>query len=227
MATQSRKEILEAKQCVILKGRRDGISIFLDDKAEFELIKDMLRKKVSGSRNFFDGAKATVNFKGRKLSQREEEILLDIIQFETNLSVAVTPDKVAKPTELKLIPLSPPGMMPTESNTYYYHGGIRSGQTIRQNGSVVVLGDVNPGGEIKASGNIIILGSLKGSAWAGAPGEDTGEGGAGCFVAAQDFRPTQIRIARVVTYIAADESQHYGSGAWAYIQDGTINIASL
>ena len=227
MTTQTRKEILEEKQCVILKGRRDGISILLDDKADFDLIKDMLRKRVSGSRNFFEGAKATVTFKGRKLSKGEEEILLEIIQFETNLSVAVAAKKPEKPTELKLLPASPPGMLPTESNTYYYKGGVRSGQTIRQNGSVVVLGDVNPGAEIKASGNIIILGSLKGSAWAGAPGDDTGEGGAGCYVAAKDFRPTQIRIARVVTYIPPEESQHYGNGACAYIQEGSVYIAPL
>jgi len=227
MATQSRKEIMEEKQCVILKGRRDGISILLDDKADFDLIKDVLRKRVSGSRNFFDGAKATVNFKGRKLSKREEEMLLDIIQFETNLSVAVTANKKEQPAELKLLPVSPPGLLPTESNTFYYRGGIRSGQIIQQNGSVVVLGDVNPGGEIKASGNIIVLGSLRGTAWAGAPGDETGEGGAGCFVAAQDFRPTQVRIARVVTYIAAEDSKQHESGAWAYIQDGSVYIAPL
>jgi len=226
MSTQSRKDVLEGKQCVILKGRRDGISILLDDKAGFELIKDVLRKRVAGSRNFFEGAKATVNFKGRKLSALEEDTLLNIIQFEANLNIAVSDEKGPAP-ELKLIPASPPGMKPIERQTFYYRGGVRSGQTIRQNGSVVVVGDVNPGGEIKATGNIIILGSLKGTAWAGAPG-DTG-GDSECFVSALDFQPTQIRISHAVTYIPEEDTPRVprGKGAWAYIQDGTVYIAPL
>ena len=226
MSTQSRKEVLGEKQIVILKGRRDGISILLDDKADFELIKDVLRKRVAGSRNFFEGAKATVNFKGRKLSKPEEENLLDIIKFEANLNIAVSDTKEPQ-AEPKLIPASPPGMKPVQQETFYYRGGVRSGQAIQQNGSVVVVGDVNPGGEIKATGNIIVLGSLKGTAWAGAPGDTTGD--SGCFVSALDFQPTQIRISHVVTYIPAEDTPQVprGKGAWAYIQDGAVYIAPL
>ena len=227
MPTQSRKDVLEDKQCVILKGRRDGISILLDDKADFNLIKDVLRDRVAGSRGFFDGAKATVNFKGRKLTAQEEAVLLDIIQYEANLNVDMpAPDEKDLPKNLRLIPASPPGIVPAQSDTFYYRGGVRSGQTIRQNGSVVVIGDVNPGGEIKATGNIIILGALKGTAWAGAPG-DTG-GDTDCFVSAADFQPTQIRIANVITYIPEGAPQVQGGrGAWAYILNDAVYIAPL
>jgi len=224
MASQTRKEILEEKQCVILKGRRDGISILLDDKAQFDLIKDVLRKRVAGSRNFFEGAKAAVTFKGRQLTEDEEKTLLDIIQFEANLAVEITEPTI----EPKLFPASPPGIQPTVSETYYYQGSIRSGQTIRQNGSIVVIGDVNPGAVIKATGNIIVLGALRGMAWAGAPPEDEGLGDLMCFVSALDFKPTQIRIARVVTYIPEDSVPvQYESGAWAYVQNGQVYIAPL
>jgi len=227
MTTQSRKDVLEGKQCVILKGRRDGISILLDDKADFDLIKDVLRKRVAGSRNFFEGAKATVTFKGRKLSTAEEDMLLAIIQFEANLNIAVADPIQEPPPEQKLIPASPPGMKPTEKDTFYYRGAVRSGQAIRQNGSVVVVGDVNPGGEIKATGNIIILGSLRGTAWAGAPGDSGSD--ADCFVSALDFQPTQIRLSHVVTYIPEEDTPQVprGKGAWAYIQDGAVYIAPL
>jgi len=223
MASQTRKEILEEKQCVILKGRRDGISVLLDDKASFDLIKDVLRKRVAGSRNFFEGAKAAVTFKGRQLSEDEEKTLLDIIQFEANLAVEVIEPYVMP----KLFPASPPGIQPTVSETYFYQGSIRSGQTIRQNGSIVIIGDVNPGAVIKATGNIVILGSLKGTAWAGAPGETPGD--SDCFVSALDFQPTQIRISHVVTYIPEEDTPQVprGKGAWAYIQDGAVYIAPL
>ena len=227
MSIQTRKDILEEKQCVILKGRRDGISILLDDKADFDLIRDVLRERVASSRSFFDGAKAVVNFKGRKLSVQEEAVLLDIIKFESNLEVdKPAPEEKDPPKNLRLIPASPPGILPSMGDTFYYRGGVRSGQTIRQNGSVVIIGDVNPGGEIKATGNIIVLGSLKGTAWAGAPGGAGSD--ANCFVSALDFQPTQIRIASVITYIPEGAPQVQGGrGAWAYILNDAVYIAPL
>ena len=227
MPNQTRKDILEEKQCVILKGRRDGISILLDDKADFDLIKDVLRERVASSRSFFDGAKAVINFKGRSLSPQEEAALLDIIRFEANLDVDKTVTlKKDLPKTPRLIPASPPGVLPSKGDTFYYRGGVRSGQTIRQNGSVVIVGDVNPGGEIKATGNIIVLGSLKGTAWAGAPGGAGGDDS--CFISALDFQPTQIRIASVITYIPEGAPQVQGGrGAWAYILNDAVYIAPL
>jgi len=231
MSTQTRKDVLEEKQCVILKGRKDGISILLDDKTDFNLIKDVLRKRVAGSRSFFEGADTSVNFKGRKLSAREEKTLLDIIQVEANLNITVADEAEAlaeapPPKAPRLIPSSPLGMLPTERGTFYYRGSVRSGQIIRQNGSIVIVGDVNPGAEIKATGNIIVLGSLKGTAWAGAPGRTDGDLNA--FVAALDFQPMQIRISQVVTYIPEDSQRvPHGRGAWAYIQSGAVYIAPL
>jgi len=224
MANQSRKEVLSEKQCVILKGRRDGISVLLDDKAEFDLIKDVLRKRVAGSRKFFEGAKSAVTFKGRQLSEQEEKILLNIIQFEANLDV----ETEAIPAEPRLLPTSPFGMQPIVSETFYYQNGIRSGQTIQQNGSVVIVGDVNPGATIKATGNIIVLGALRGTAWAGAPPEEEGDGDENCFVSASEFKPIQIRIARIVTYIPEEAvNDRYDNGAWAYIHDSQVFIAPL
>jgi len=233
MSNQTRKEVLEEKQCVILKGRRDGISIHLDDKADFNLIKDLLRKRVADSRNFFDGAETAVNFKGRKLSPREEALLLEIIRYEANLHIAApSPSQVEfkvpppPPQILKLIPAAPSGLLSNEESTFFYRGAVRSGQVIRQNGSIVIVGDVNPGAEIKATGNIIVLGSLKGSAWAGAPG--SGGGDTGSFVAALDFQPTQVRISHVLMYIPKDPQRApSGNGAWAYIQDAAVYIAPL
>ena len=227
---QKRKDVLEEKQCVILKGRKDGISILLDDKADFDLIKDVLRKRVAGSRNFFDGATTAVTFKGRKLSVKEEKTLMDIVRYEANINIETIPDEdIPFPGGSIITPISPLGMAPSISRTYYYHGCVRSGQTIKQGGSVVVIGDVNPGGVVEATGNIIVLGALRGMAWAGIAPNDTSEGDASCFVSALDFKPTHLRIAHVVTYIPPEslQSQPQNYAAWAYIQDGSAYIAPL
>ena len=225
-----RKGVLQEKRCVILKGRHDGISIWLDSKADFDYIKDMLRTTVAGSRNFFDGASTAVSFKGRILSAVQEKALLDIIKAETDLDIApIIYEDEAQPTKTSggLIPAAPNWMLPSQSDTYYYQGSIRSGQTIRQNGSVVVIGHVNPGAEIKATGNIIVLGSLKGIAWAGAPVEgQKGLGNSGFFVSALDFQPSQVRIAHYITYVPED-SPYFGKGSWAYIQAGQVFITTL
>ena len=47
----------------------------------------------------------------------------------------------------------------------------RSGEIIRHQGDVVVLGDVNPGAEVVASGDIAVFGCLRGFAHAGSEGD--------------------------------------------------------
>ena len=109
----------------------------------------------------------------------------------------------------------------TESPTIYHRGGLRSGQTIRHKGSVVVVGDVNPGSEIVADGNVIVLGPLKGMAHAGAAGDDT------CFVSALILQPTQLRIAGIISYVPPSVKSSRISAALAYIKDGQVLIGPL
>lgn len=68
---------------------------------------------------------------------------------------------------------------------------LRSGQRVGYPGNVVVLGDVNAGGEVVAGGDIIVLGWLRGTAHAGAAGDEK------AVVAAFRLWPTQIRIGDV------------------------------
>jgi septum site-determining protein MinC len=69
---------------------------------------------------------------------------------------------------------------------------LRSGQSIRHPGHVIILGDVNPGSEIIAGGNVIIWGRLRGTVHAGAAGDED------AMVCALDLAPTQLRIGSYV-----------------------------
>ncbi len=51
---------------------------------------------------------------------------------------------------------------------------LRSGNSIHFPGHVTVLGDINPGAEIIAGGSIIVWGRLRGTAHAGAQGDEFG-----------------------------------------------------
>lgn len=220
------------EQYVILKGRKDGISILLDEKADFEMIKLTLRKKVAEARKFFEDANTNVAFKGRDLSEDEEKSLLDIIFTETTLDVSFVEHedfKLAPPVppdpEVKSPSAATPRGNYSEHITAYYRNGLRSGQSIRYNGSVVIMGDANPGSEIIASGNVVVLGALKGMVHAGAAGDDH------CFVSALALLPTQLRIANIITYIPVAPSgknkKQPHMPSYAYIQDGQVYIAPL
>ncbi len=65
---------------------------------------------------------------------------------------------------------------------------LRSGQTVRHTGHVVVIGDVNPGAEIIAGGDVVVWGRLRGTVHAGAGGDDD------AVVCALALTPTQLRI---------------------------------
>ncbi len=80
-----------------------------------------------------------------------------------------------------------------DENTILIQRTVRSGQSIRFDGNVVVMGDVNPGSEIVASGNIVVMGALRGVVHAGALGDER------ATVAAFKLQPTQLRIANHIT----------------------------
>ena len=225
------------KQTVIIKSQGDSINIMLDDDVGFELITETLRKKVTDAKQFFEGATANVAFKGRDLSNEEEKQLLDIITTETTMNATLVdyqepppiPPRVTKPTvsptasNSKFTKVVPSGMSHIESNTVYYHGGLRSGQSIKFGGSVVVLGDVNPGSEVIAEGNVIILGALKGMAHAGVLGDSN------CFVSALALQPTQLRIAHLITYVPPPQKgkKEPPIASIAYVKDGQVFIGPL
>lgn len=206
---------------VILKGRKDGITISLDPSMPFEELKGHFHKRVTEAKQFFEGAKSNVSFTGRDLSDNEERELLDIITEETTLDVPfVGDDDFIKPINPSfIIDAAPEHLQHDVRNTSYHQGGLRSGQSIRYSGSVVIIGDVNPGSEVVADGHVIVLGSLKGVVHAGANGDRS------CLVSALAFMPVQLRIADIITYIPQDKKQKMP--ACAYIEDDRVCIAPL
>ena len=213
------------KQVVMLKGQKDGIDIILDADVDFVDIQNSLRRKVVQGRRFFDGADTKVTFKGRTLDELSEKILIDIITEETNLDITFVqaenyPSRGAIGTA-NMYPSLPHRHGHREIITVYHHGNLRSGQSIRYRGSVVVLGDVNPGSEIIAEGNVIILGALKGMAHAGANGDSN------CFISALHLQPTQLRIAGFISYVPDSIRNSRSAAAYAYIKDGQVFISPL
>ncbi|HHW07702.1 MAG TPA: septum site-determining protein MinC [Clostridia bacterium] len=105
-------------------------------------------------------------------------------------------------------------------NTILLQRTLRSGQSIRYPGNVVIMGDVNPGAEVIAGGNIIVMGNLRGVAHAGATGNER------AMVAAFRLNPSQLRIANHFTRAPDGKYPEPQQPEIARIAGGTLVIES-
>ncbi len=104
---------------------------------------------------------------------------------------------------------------------YIYRGNLRSGQSIRHAGTVVVLGDVNPGAQVISGGDVLIWGRLRGTVHAGAMGD------ASAVVTALDFEPVQMRIARHIAMTPKGASNNPGYWFWKRESSGKPEVARV
>lgn len=208
-----------SENAVIFKGTREGIAVILDKDTSFEMIKYQLLKKIGDAAKFFDGYSSSLTFKGKELTDEQEDELVAIIRENTRLNISFVhtdPEFQAGSTPPDL-----PKMQKKYNVTKFYNGAVRSGQEIEFSGSVVIVGDVNPGGVVKAGGNIIILGALKGMAHAGAQGMDD------AFVFALNMSPVQLRIGSHIARFPEDAKKGKSVPEYAYTEGGKIYVMQL
>jgi septum site-determining protein MinC len=112
----------------------------------------------------------------------------------------------------------PAGLAVDMTPTLLVRRTLRSGQRVRYNGNVVVLGDVNPGAEIVAAGDIVVMGTLRGVAHAGATG--TGD----AIVAAFRLQPVQLRVGTVIGRAPDGQPHRAEAPELARVRDGVLVI---
>ncbi len=153
---------MSEKNLVVFKGTGDGITVLMDDLADFDVVLSEFIDKLNASKKFFKGSKVSIRFKGRTLTREEQDRLLTLLRNQNILNISFLHE-----LENDLIVNTNQSYDDQTSHTHFHYGIVRSGQHIQYHGNIVVLGDVNPGGLITAGGNIIILGALKGKVHAG------------------------------------------------------------
>lgn len=177
-------------ELVSFKGTQDGIYIYIKE-GDFKYIKKELDTKLSKSPTFFKGGQI-VAFKGMDLTEEEEIQLRKIIKEKYKIKISDKKDD-SEVSDIDYFTGIEEGI------TKFIRTTVRSGQIIKYNGNVIVLGDINPGGIIEAWGNIIVLGTLRGIAHAGSNGNRK------AIVAAYDLQPTQLRIADLISRSPDDD----------------------
>lgn len=207
---------------VMIKGSKNGITLVLSETEEYDVLKEKAGKKFMESAKFLGNAKTAISFEGKKLTEEQKEEMIKIITENTELEIVCMLDsseegnaKFAQAVEKKINEM-------TAANARIYKGNLRSGQSLESDAGLIVLGDVNPGAGLISKGNIIVLGSLRGTAWAGAGGNEN------CFVICSDMVPMQIRIADIIARSPDHkDKKDVRDIKIAYLEKGSIVISPL
>lgn len=154
-----------------------------------------------------------------ELGQSEVEEQLDLVLETEQIELAEGIFEVSAPVGPQEIVVSDAAF-----ETLYLRQTLRSGQTVRFNGNIIIVGDVHAGSEITAGGDIVVWGELRGIAHAGARGNYQSE------VRAMKIEALQLRIADYIArrpdrvYYHKDGGEQLLSPEVARVADGEIKI---
>lgn len=224
-------------QIVTLKWNKYGVTLILDKDTDFEALLKAVELKFNDASRFFKDAKTAICFEGRRLSEDEEQRIIETIENTTALEIIciidtdkereeffkrVVEDTIReKEKEQQEAQDEPPQEEILDNKGQFYRGTLRSGQILESDGDVIILGDVNPGAKVVAARNVVILGCLKGTVYAGMNGVDN------AFVVAMSMSPMQIRIGNSIARSADSSQKLDNEPKIAFLEDGNIYIEHL
>jgi septum site-determining protein MinC len=186
-------------QSVVIKSNKYGIHLVLDKDVDFDIILKEVVDKFKDTEKFFKAAKLAISFEGRELTTQQEQDIIDAITKNTSIKIFCIVDNdpaheeyIKQQIEHYQSVYEQPQPVVDNGGIQFYHGTLRSGQSVQSETGIVIIGDVNPGASVSSYGNIVVLGSVKGNVYAGIGGDDK------AFIFALDMDPIQIRIGSVI-----------------------------
>jgi septum site-determining protein MinC len=203
------------EDAIKIKGTKDGLLINLQGQINFPRLKRELIQRLTASDAFLAGAHVTINLGQNYLTEDQLDLLAEVLAengliirkisrgstdesriFYLNFGTNGFQDGqggmwVKETTEEQKTAAEIDDLL--SENTILLQRTLRSGQSLKFPGNVVILGDVNPGGEVIAGGSIVVMGCLRGVAHAGVIGDEN------AVVIAFRLQPTQLRIANHIT----------------------------
>ncbi len=218
-----------------IKGTREGLTITLGSSDMTSVLRDLGRQlKSQGA--FFRGGTVALQATTCALTADQIAAVRDLLaEYDMTLHTVVTSNDVTRQGAARLgIKISEADgpratVQPAVVGEREAHGGtsegmrgvlvkhlVRSGQTVRHTGHVLVIGDVNVGAELLAGGDIVVWGRLRGLAHAGCYGD------ASAVVCALELAPQQLRIAQYVARPAENAPRLVSGPEVARVADETI-----
>lgn len=204
------------KSLITIKGNRDGLVFWLDDSCSLDELYSHLRQKMEQSEQpFFSGppVEITIQLGNRYMTPEQERELLDIFAIKPNFTIRSIESSVISKEQALLDKLA--SIIRLETRT------IRSGQELRHDGDLLLVGDINPGGAVYCAGSIFVMGALRGLAHAGCDGDEQ------AIIAASLLRPTQLRIANAISRPPDERPDSTCEMEFAYLEEGRIKIDKI
>jgi septum site-determining protein MinC len=201
------------KDNITIKGTKDGITFVLNDTCPFDdLVKEIQYKLENSHQKILTGPIVHVYVKSgqRVLSEQEKQIIKGLMKGRGNLIVQSI-DSDQTPGDLTSHFLS----------SQVIFGMVRSGQVLEHHGNLLLMGDVNPGGTVICSGDIYVMGMLRGTAHAGIHGNHQS------IIAASYMKPTQLRIAQVISRPPDEWGSDDNRMEFAYLLDNQMSIEKI
>jgi len=190
---------------IVIKGIRQGLLVTLGDD-DWDRALSSLESQLGENPAFFHGGRVALDVGGRAVSHTQIERVRSMLardQVEMWALLSDNPDTQSAARELGLVTeltsSRRPGRGSARSSGQEDVKGpcaeaivvrrtLRSGQSVRHPGHIVIIGDVNPGAEVVAGGDILVWGRARGLVHAGALGDEA------AVICALDLAPTQLRI---------------------------------
>ncbi|MDR0220751.1 MAG: septum site-determining protein MinC [Lachnospiraceae bacterium] len=172
---------------VVIKSYQYGISLHLDEEADFGQLLAEVAAKFRESAAFFKDAQMALSLEGRSLNTAEEKAIIAAIRENSDINILCLIGKNEE-TEQEFIKALGFLNYGEESGNAYHLGPLRDGQVLQKEDGVVLIGDVHPGAAIISTHDIIVIGGLYGEAYAGSGGDESR------FVMALEMAPEKLTI---------------------------------
>ncbi|RME44987.1 MAG: septum site-determining protein MinC [Chloroflexi bacterium] len=192
---------------VTIKGTKDGLLVILGDE-NWDTVLGELEEHLVQTAAFFAGGQVILQLGERALAAEELETISNLLNqhgltLTTVLSETADTRRAAQRLGYETArPQRQPARRPVEAaDGLVVRRTLRSGQSVRHPGSVIIIGDVNPGAEVVAGGDVIVWGHLRGMVHAGALGDNQ------ALVCALSLAPTQLRIGNQIARPPEDQTE--------------------
>jgi len=179
------------KNLIVMKSFQNGISIHMDEQADFQEILLELAEKFQNARAFFKDVKVALSLEGRILSSEEELAVIQTITDNSDVQIICLVGKNEESNKGIIKALKRVETEKEEYNGRFHRGSLIAGQSLETEGSIVIIGNVEKGASVIASKDIVVIGGLFGEAYAGAAGKEPH------FIAALKFEPQRCKIGEV------------------------------
>ncbi len=208
---------------VNIKGRGDGIAIEIG-KGNWADLLHHLGERLTQAAGFFRGGRVALDVGSRPLLENELDQIRELLAtynmtlgvvrttaertFEAAIALGLAA-KLETPHGETDAEIESAASNHTADHHFVYRGNLRSGQVLKRDEHVLIIGDVNPGAEVISTGDILVWGRLRGLVDAGASGDTRS------VVLALELAPIQLRIAHVVAEPNEDQVAK-ANGRWTW-----------